>query len=121
MLTFRVEHRETGEGPYNGPEWDGQNEMRFVHSGGDHPSPMRDTKLRRRMSWAHRCACDSPASLLAWFDGFWEELDESGEYDVVIHEVRTKTVGDYGQVVYHADTAREVSSYTPAEFARHAA
>ncbi|MER7688336.1 hypothetical protein [Streptomyces sp. NPDC097610] len=59
-----------------------------------------------------RCGFDSLDALNAWFEGWGEALSECGfqvwEYEVPDWAVR---VGAYGQALFHAEEAVEISAY----------
>lgn len=103
MLLFRIEHPTDPDrcGPYNGPEWPNQWVMASDHRDDDHPHPLVDPQLGMCKRGVEFCACDSPASLLDWFEGWFEELHAAG-YEVVIIEVGEDDarVGYAGQALF---------------------
>lgn len=114
FLAFRIEHVDTGEGPYNGPDWPGRDDMAFDHSNWAHPSPTRDPALRRYMTFAHFCGLDSPERLYAWFVDHWDALAGSAEdYVVRIFRARHGSArGHNGQVIFRKDTATVLDTLT---------
>lgn len=107
-LIFRVEHRETGAGPYTGSRWPGQRDMSSEHTwDGQHPDPARCFRLFG-IKYDQQCGCKSPASLLAWFDGWWDQLDDHG---FVVRVIRgRRRVGHRGQVLYRPARSRVVGT-----------
>lgn len=103
-IIFRVQN-DDGIGPYNSAEWDGQTEMRMTHCDDSHLSPNSDPQLDG-ISYSEQCACDSPESLLTWFEGWWEALAAAG-FRVVIIRCAEVRYGENGQCVY--------GKYAPAE------
>lgn len=103
-IIFRVQN-DDGIGPYNAASWSGQSTMCEVHCDDSHLSPNRDSQLDG-ISHHEQCACDSPESLLAWFDGWWEQLDAAGFHVVIIRTADVR-YGANGQCVY--------DRYAPAE------
>ncbi|MEV8015667.1 hypothetical protein AB0O76_04770 [Streptomyces sp. NPDC086554] len=89
------------------------------HCNYTHPSPRADPLLRSIASH-ERCGFDSRDALNTWFDGWTETLNECSfvvwEYDVPDWAVR---VGKFGQVVFIADEAVQVSrhSFKPEQLA----
>lgn len=121
MRVWRVAHRtalDTGfpSGPYTGcgvgtKEAERLWDMAGAHSNLTHPSPQADPKLQG-MGDYERCGFDSLDALNAWFEGWGEALSECGfqvwEYEVPDWAVR---VGAYGQALFHAEEAVEISAY----------
>ena len=98
-LVFRVQDPDTGFGPYNGISWDGRGTMSEAHCDQSHKSPHADLRLNG-ITYREKCGCNSPESLLRWFDGFWKELAAAG-FSVTILQADEARTGAYGQVVYN--------------------
>jgi hypothetical protein len=116
VTVYRVEHHQTGEGPYNGPYWDRYVDMAMAHRDRKHPAPWMDRDLSGIRS-DEVCACDSPKSLRDWFARFWGDLADAGYvvrvYDVPERHVRT---GKHGQAVFHRASALQQGTFTAAGF-----
>ncbi|MEG8276374.1 hypothetical protein [Streptomyces sp. AHA2] len=82
--------------------------MGLSHADDEHPSPYADAELQTVRDW-ERCGFNSKAALFRWFAGWLGRLDEAGfrlfEYEVPDDRAR---VGQYGQVVFHEEFAREI-------------
>ena len=131
MRVFRYEHPNTGFGPYRNPfadnDWfaddyvpdplyDEYDEFRYDSHGlgwhednslTTHPAP-QITLGRRPHEW-EVCGCDSLDSLIRWFDGFHERLEEFG---FVIREYETDGFlgpDRCGQVLFHKSRATLIS------------
>lgn len=116
MLIFRVEDPESGDGPYNCMrDWPEQGGMTWAHADSTHQPPWADARLNGIKRWSEKCACDSPESLLQWFDGYWAALHAAG-FVVRILQARSARVGDNGQVVYSSTSARELDRLDPETF-----
>ncbi|QAX94034.1 hypothetical protein SEA_EURATIS_39 [Streptomyces phage Euratis] len=121
MRVWRVGHRTALDngfpsGPYTAKgltedDYDRLRGMGWSHSDERHPSPYSDSGLRGIDS-SERCGFDSAEALNQWFDEWTEKLAASGftvwEYEVPDWAVR---VGKFGQVVFRADEAVEVSTH----------
>jgi len=121
MRVWRVAHKTATQngfpsGPYNGKgvpveQYELLWSMGSDHSDAYHPSPYADPELHH-IAAHERCGFNSLNALNKWFDGWVEALDGAGfavyEYDVPDWAAR---VGRFGQVVFSADEAVEVSSH----------
>lgn len=103
MLIWRVEHKETGMGPYQScydgeyENYDGEYEKHFdnftnhlgcTHSDDNHPSVVRD--IHERSAFKHNstyyCGFESYESYCAWFNKFFSILDLHG-YHLCIYSI----------------------------------
>ncbi len=116
ITLYRVEDPDTGHGPYNARGWDGYGAMRNAHQGRRHPAPWMDHELGS-IRMVEVCACDSPATLKAWFAGFWGDLAAAG-FEVRAYTLPAECVriGKYGQAVFDRDDAPPSVRFTPASF-----
>jgi hypothetical protein len=117
MLVYRFEHPDTGQGPYqfDGEGADELDDMRWSHQDFEHMAPWMDDRLGGIDSY-EVCGCDSPESLLAWFDGWIDELAEVG-FMISVRYTEAARLGENGQVVFPDYGAHEVESIEPHAFA----
>lgn len=114
FFVYRVEHPESGVGPYNGGYWKGLSDMRSDHSDNNHLAPPWDKALRpimRRYGSDAQCGTATSDALRAWFAGHWDNLAAAG---FVVRKVRAyagSTRGEHGQAVYRASDARVVETF----------
>lgn len=87
MLVFRVEHKQTGIGPYHN-ETSSLSEMRQAHSDEEHPSWRSDLRLVDANYYA---GFSNPNELIYWFWGFFSDLTNQG-FHVAIYEVNPENV-----------------------------
>lgn len=104
-IIFRVQCPDTGLGPYNGPEWEDKWTMSTSHCDSAHQPPQRDPDLYAVASH-EKCGCVNPASLLAWFDGWWHKLAAAGFVVTIVRPVDVR-VGRNGQAVFDSTDAEE--------------
>lgn len=102
---FRVEHKERGEGPYNGP---------YVAGGcgyavGTHPTPKEDGIPYIRPN--EHCAFGSPAQMRRWFTVANRKALHSVGYQLAVYAVPDLFVRrGRKQVVFNKEAAKRIAS-----------
>ncbi len=119
MYIYRLEHPDTGMGPYS--QQDGTPDMRALGSlliqahsrSGLHPSPWDDGledffyKNQKSKSNAY-FGCSSVSDLYKWFEEFWPWLMELG-YQVEIYRAKDFQVSDSKkQIAFNITTAKKI-------------
>lgn len=110
---WRVEHRETHQGPYNGPDRSPLWPMFDAHSDLYHPTPDFDPGIGFGAMLTHSdwiFGFGSPDSLYDWFRG-WGHLLENCGYQVTVFDLPEEHViiGQY-QAIFDPWHARRVET-----------
>lgn len=83
----------------------------------DHPLPIFDPELNGMVRGVEYSACDSPAALLQWFQGYLGALEDDGFYVKVYSSPDSLTrVGYNGQVVFTPDISEWITRWPVVDF-----
>ncbi len=120
MLVYRIEHPDTGMGPYS--RYEGDNSMNELgqelcdtHAvSSEHPSPWDDglQAFFLKHCSGSKCnaffGCADPESLYTWFKPFWTRLMQLG-YQMEVYRVKQYKVSKSGkQIAFDIMTAKRV-------------
>lgn len=87
MLVYRVEHKQTGIGPYHN-KTSSLYKMKKAHSDEEHPSWWIDLIA---VNVNYYAGFSNPNELISWFSGFFSDLKKEG-FHVAIYEVYPENV-----------------------------
>lgn len=110
MLVYRIEHKDTQEGPYTGLNCCIQ--MAYAHCDETHPAAWEDSKATKKMYHKYdtdklRYGMSSLMGILTWFNKWIPELAAKG-YILTVYQVPDKDCAVGYQIVFKLKYAKLV-------------